>query len=1259
MLQRVVTHRTMAARVPMAQINKELSTFVEEIHREVLSRSEADGGRTSGTDVFMELMIGHLADAGEIDDAAVCFHKARGEEVGAYSVSERGDSVDLLIAHRTQTTPPEKVGKAEVDAAFKRLFNFFKKAMLGGYSSLEETSPVHDMCLRIHEVRSKLRTVRFFVITDGLTTAVKRKDAESGGIKASYHVWDIERFHRCVTSGQFREPIEVDLKKLAGEPIACLPMPGDATDYKAYLAIIRGDVLAKLYDEFGPRLLERNVRSFLQARGKVNKKLQETIAEEPERFLAYNNGISVTASELRLEEREDGTQGIVWAKDFQIVNGGQTTASIYHSMKSKKGLDVSRVYVQAKISVVDPSLIDDLVPLISRYANSQNKVNEVDFFANDAFHVRVDQLSRTVWAPVTGDGHRQTRWIYERARGQYQDSRGREATAALRKEFDVTHPPAQKFTKTDLAKFENTWEMLPHFVSRGAEKNFREFAVRLAARKEGEPDQRYFERLVAKAIIFRTAEEIIQALKFGAYKANIVTYTVSLILERTDRRIDLQRVWREQAVSPAFAEAIRTVSKAVNEGILASSNGKNVTEWCKKEECWYAIRSLDVGLLPALEAELVTEKRDAPVQPGLNGSTGSNGKPAEKPTADDGPADNGTPSWDADQTGVIEAPSSDRLLVDAGPGTGKTAVACARVASLIHEAGISPANILLVSFTRTAVAELRSRIASYLGSESVAAAVRIATLDAEAFRLQTGFSCGEVDFSAGYDENIAKVISLINAGSDELDDYLRRMKHLIVDEAQDLYGPRATLVIQLVRSVTPQCGITVFADPGQAIYGFTVEDGWKENAGLSLLAQLGSEQPPFEGRTLRTIHRTDSPQLISIFSGTRPLLARGDMAGHEQLRSEILARAAGQFPDDDELRNGNSRLLLYRFRRDVLSRSQVLSDAGIEHRIRMSSTPACVHPWIGWLLAFTRTRYIDARGLASQFVARDMATIFPGIDPESAFHLLRGLAPGDANRIDLKRLCSMLSRTRPSIEVCSPDLGRAGPIVSTIHASKGREADDVVLSLPPRPEDGDNIGEETRILYVGATRPRRSLVALDAASTKAYRLASGRIWRVANSSKPGNYLWATVELGLDWDVNTTARVRPPLSTTPQDAEAGQRLLAESAGKFIPLFSRCAEEWKWKHRLFLDESELFCVGQLSKAVQDDFRYIAGWFGSHFRTNVCTPWRITGLRLFGVRTIAIAEDDKMRPFLHEPYRTSGFLLAPIFSGFPTLKFKKRGS
>ncbi|MBR8834023.1 MAG: AIPR family protein [Stigonema ocellatum SAG 48.90 = DSM 106950] len=186
--------------------------------------------------------------------------------------------------------------------------------------------------------------------------------------------------------------------------------------------------------------------------------------------------------------------------NLQIVNGGQTTASIYQAVKKDKA-DISNIYVQAKLSVVVPEKVNEIVPLISRYANNQNKVSEADFSANDSFHIKIEELSRTIWAPAVDGTQRQTRWFYERARGQYLDAKGREKTLAKKAAFTSMHPTSQKFTKTDLAKFENTWQQLPHLVSLGAEKNFRELTIKLANRGKFQPDEDYFKRLVAKAIL--------------------------------------------------------------------------------------------------------------------------------------------------------------------------------------------------------------------------------------------------------------------------------------------------------------------------------------------------------------------------------------------------------------------------------------------------------------------------------------------------------------------------------------------------------------------------------------------------------------------------------------------------------------------------------------------------------------------------------------------------------------------------------------
>ncbi|MCX9012963.1 MAG: AIPR family protein [Candidatus Methanoperedens sp.] len=351
---------------------------------------------------------------------------------------------------------------------------------------------------------------------------------------------------------------------------------------------------------------------FKQVRGNVNKGIRKTIIDEPHMFLAYNNGLSATAEKIEITS-SNGESRIKWARDFQIVNGGQTTASIYHAYRKDKA-DVSNIYVQVKLTVLkDSSKIDSFVPKISLYANSQNKVSVADFSANNPFHIKLEELSRTVWAPAPPGMQLQTRWYYERARGQYLDEKGREGTPARKKAFEATNPTRQKFTKTDLAKFENTWNQLPHIVSRGAEKNFMEFMALLQERGEFQPDRTYYERLIAKAILFRQAEKLVQKQQYGGYRANIVTYTLTLISNKTAQRIDLDRIWKEQVISPVLMDTIIRVSEVVHRHIINPPGGRNITEWCKKEQCWKDLLALDIKLPDELENELIqTDGRERP-----------------------------------------------------------------------------------------------------------------------------------------------------------------------------------------------------------------------------------------------------------------------------------------------------------------------------------------------------------------------------------------------------------------------------------------------------------------------------------------------------------------------------------------------------------------------------------------------------------------------------------------------------------------------
>jgi AIPR protein len=572
----------------------ELTRFIVGLHQEVITNSE--GSSSEGNegafreDEFTRLMIDYLIDAGEIEDGSVCYHSARGIKVNGYHLQVDEGRLDLFVSIYNQSPTPLTVRKDATDNTFKQLINFLSKVYKGYHQQIEEASITFDMAQLIHSQRKNLSHVRFFLFTDGITTQQSKNSQVKDGVNYSFNIWDLRRTYRCVTSGQKREAIEIDFKAQYDIIIPCLAMPESQADYNAYIAIIPGEILQKIYSEYGSRLLERNVRSFLQAKGNVNKGIRQTILKEPHRFLAYNNGISATAEDVRLVDLPRGGQGIAWIRDFQIVNGGQTTASLYQAVRKDKA-DISGVFVQTKLTVVDRERIDEIVPLISRYANNQNKVSEADFSANDPFHIRIEELSRTIWAPATDGTQRQTRWFYERARGQYADAKNRESTPAKQKAFASTNPTNQKFAKTDLAKFEHTWHQLPHIVSLGAQKNFAKFTVALAEKNHPEPDEKYFTNLIAKAILFKEAEKIVQNEQFGGYRANIVTYTLAYLSDTSQERIDLDAIWKQQSITPELERSIRLVSRRVHQIITNPPDGRNVTEWCKKEACWHSVRS--------------------------------------------------------------------------------------------------------------------------------------------------------------------------------------------------------------------------------------------------------------------------------------------------------------------------------------------------------------------------------------------------------------------------------------------------------------------------------------------------------------------------------------------------------------------------------------------------------------------------------------------------------------------------------------------
>ena len=613
----------------------EIADYHQELFQDIHALADAEGRFVE--DIFFDLCTDSLIAAGEIETADRAYYVgARGIRVDGYGGDPAGsDSVlNLIITEFNQSEEIETLTATNMDATFNRVSNFMARSLDDTFrNSLEESGPAFGLADLIATRWSSLIKVRLFLITNRvLSSRVDGREAEEyGGVPVTYSVWDLGRLFRFETSGQEREDFTVKLEEFGG-PVVVLPAHMQNTDYESYLAVVPGRQLAKIYDRWGARLLEHNVRVFLQARGNVNRGIRDTIRDQPDMFFAYNNGITATAESI---ESEKSTAGLLVTDihNFQIVNGGQTTASIHAALRLED-VDLDQVFVQMKLSIVDSDKALEVVPKISEYANTQNRVNAADFFSNHPFHVRMEEFSRRLYAPSKDGTFRESKWFYERARGQYFDARG-QLSQSERRKFDLEYPKGQKFTKTDLAKFLNVWRERPDMVSRGAQKNFADFASYIGTewtKREDHFNEMYFREIVAKAILFKSVEQLVSSQSWyqGGYRANVVAYAIAKLgYELTQRRrsIDFENIWRAQEISNSVRETLTVVSKAVHDVIVdPPSNMRNVTEWAKQQACWSRVKGLTIEFPKGLEDQLVDvaelkdgKKKAAKEQKMLNG----------------------------------------------------------------------------------------------------------------------------------------------------------------------------------------------------------------------------------------------------------------------------------------------------------------------------------------------------------------------------------------------------------------------------------------------------------------------------------------------------------------------------------------------------------------------------------------------------------------------------------------------------------------
>jgi len=565
--------------------------FFHDFRQETLADAEANS--TYQLEAFMEVVSSELIETGFTDGFEHCHFRAlRGMRVDGYWFNDEG-AIDIFIADFDCRPALETLTRTEVDATFKRAINFFDASFRG---SLEPdiTTPEYGLIRSILDRKSLLLQVNFFLVSERILSDRFQgyPDGIVCGIPATYHIWDMARFQRQRSSRGHKEPLDIDFVELSGNGIPCLPANLGSDSYQSYLIVMPATVLAALYERYGARLLEQNVRTFLQARAQVNKGIRETIIKEPQMFFAFNNGITATAQEV-LIRTINGVLYIVRMIDLQIVNGGQTTASLFHTKRRDKA-DLSEIFVQMKLSVVDSEQSEKIVPRISEFANTQNRVTAADFFSNHPYHVRMADFSRRMWAPAQKGAQRETKWFYERVRGQYIDAQSK-LTRGEQKRFLAENPKSQMFTKTDLAKFENVFDDHPRWVNLGSQRNFARYALRIGKEWEKSStvfNEQYFRRIVARAIIFRYTEQLVkrQSWFLGGYRANIVTYAIAAIGEVSRRcggELHWQRIWQSQEVFPSLDASFVLATKFVNDYIMTPPSGiSNISEWSKKESCW-------------------------------------------------------------------------------------------------------------------------------------------------------------------------------------------------------------------------------------------------------------------------------------------------------------------------------------------------------------------------------------------------------------------------------------------------------------------------------------------------------------------------------------------------------------------------------------------------------------------------------------------------------------------------------------------------
>ncbi|MBP1904516.1 hypothetical protein J2Z32_001139 [Paenibacillus turicensis] len=562
-----------------------ITVFSEEIDSQYDNNSNPE-------QFFVEKMGEYLSENGIIADIELSFGQKSGQglKVNAYSYNEEQETLIIFIAEYDRYKFGKTISKSSVEKTLRRVVKYYSKSIFGMKNEMEETAEDYPLAQFIFEQHGKaIKSVEFFLLTNYLYKANERIILpEIEGMKVKHHIWDIERLYQLINETQGLDNIEINFKAQFGKTFELLKVPNNENShFECYMGFIPAELLALCYEMWGQRLIERNVRSFLQARGNVNRGIRDTLRKNKEMFVAYNNGISTVAECAILEEVSEGSNlfNVKEFKGWQIVNGGQTTASVFHALK--EGIDLSDVFIQIKLTVVQSHIgMNNMTAKISEYANTQNKISMSDLKANHPSLINLEAISRTTWIPSSEGTKSNSKWFFERARGQYLVEVNRQTTPAKKKAFQKENPKNKVLSKTNIAKYYMSWNQYPHIVSKGGETNFEAF-ISLLDEKAISVDSVFFKEIVAKGILFDTCDMIIKELDFPGYKANVITYTISMLSNIYKEKLDFLKIWEQQSINSRIQNNLRLIASYTWRHITNPPiAGTNVTQWCKKKECW-------------------------------------------------------------------------------------------------------------------------------------------------------------------------------------------------------------------------------------------------------------------------------------------------------------------------------------------------------------------------------------------------------------------------------------------------------------------------------------------------------------------------------------------------------------------------------------------------------------------------------------------------------------------------------------------------